>query len=419
MAVDLSIEWMGIKFPNPFLIASVPASWSGGFSQAAKHGWGSAVLWHGEVQSREGASYHGYIPREYSFIGKPPVWWSFQNSCGPKVPTDPDQLCPPDRMEGAVRKAKESGMIVGANLQEGENPEAWANLTGAAVRGGADFLEVNWSCPYYPKTGYEVGVDRVVRMRTIKAVRENTDLPIMVKLSASLGKEELIEITRDAIEAGANAISCSNTLRGLIGVDIETGIPLSCELKVDGRIMGSIGGISGPAIKPMVLRAIAEIREITDTHISAVGGVTQWETAVEYMLLGASTVQVGTAVMLYGYRLIKQLTRGLEDYMHRQGYKRVSDFVGKTSDKYFALEYISPVEKQPRKMVVDESKCTGCGLCLIACEAASSGSGALRIEDRLAMIDHNLCKTCNTCRIVCPEEAISVVWESESAPAPV
>jgi dihydropyrimidine dehydrogenase (NAD+) subunit PreA len=242
---------------------------------------------------------------------------------------------------------------------------------------------------------------------------------MMVKLNASLGQHELAQITRDAVEAGADAISCSNTLRGLIGVDVETGIPLSCELNVDCTLRGMIGGISGPGIKPMVLRAVAEIRQITDLPISAVGGITDWQSAVEYMLLGASTVQVGTAVMLYGYRLIKQLTRGLEEYMERHGYKRVSDFVGKTIEKYFVPEYIGPVEKQPRKMIVDEEKCTGCGLCLIACEASSCGSGALTINDRVAKIDHNLCKTCNTCRVVCPEGAISVVWEQERAPTPI
>jgi dihydropyrimidine dehydrogenase (NAD+) subunit PreA len=180
-----------------------------------------------------------------------------------------------------------------------------------------------------------------------------------------------------------------------------------------------IGGISGPGIKPMVLRAVAEIRKITDLHISAVGGITQWESAVEYMLLGASTVQIGTAVMLYGYRLVKQLVRGLTEYMERKGYRRISDFVGKTSDHYFVPEFIGPVEKQPRKIVIDESKCNGCGLCLLACEASSCGSEALTIEDRIARIDESRCKTCNTCYTVCPEDAVTVVWHTESAPKPI
>jgi dihydropyrimidine dehydrogenase (NAD+) subunit PreA len=377
------------------------------------------VHWQAEVQSIKGASYHGYIPREYSHVGKPPMWWSFQNSCGPKAPVNPDQILPPEKLEAAIRESKKSGMIVGANLQESENPEAWINVTKAAERGGADFIEINWSCPYYPKTGFEIGADRPVRMRTIKAVRENTNLPMMVKLNASLGKDELAHITRDAIEAGADAVSCSNTLRGLVGVDIETGIPLTCELNVDGVLRGMIGGISGPGIKPMVLRAVAEIRQITDLHVSAVGGITQWETAVEYMLLGANTVQIGTAVMLYGYRLIRQLVRGLTEYMERKGYKRINDFVGKTSDQYIIPDFIGPVEKQPRKIVIDENMCNGCGLCLLACEASSCGSEALTIEDRIAKVDYDRCKTCNTCYTVCPEGAITVVWHPESAPKPI
>jgi dihydropyrimidine dehydrogenase (NAD+) subunit PreA len=310
-------------------------------------------------------------------------------------------------------------MIVGANLQERTDPEHWAAVTKAAVRGGADFVEVNWSCPYLDSTGIDIGFDSGARKRTLIAVRENTDLPIMVKLNASFGREELARLTRDAVEAGANAISCSNTLRGFVGVDIETGIPLSCELLVDGTLRGQAGGISGPAIKPVVLRAVGEIRKNTALPISAVGGISQWESAVEYMLMGASTVQIGTAVMLYGYRLVKQLTRGLEEYMERKGYKRISDFVGKTAEKYYIAEYVPPVEKQPRKMIVAEDKCTGCGLCLLACEASSSGSGALRIEDRVARIDHDLCVTCNTCRIVCPEAAISVVWDTKHGPTKI
>jgi len=419
MAPDLTVEWMGIKFPHPFLIASVPPSWSSGFSKAAKYGWGSAIHWQGETMTEEGASYHGYIPREFNYIQKPPFWWSFQNSCGPKIKENESQLAVPEKLEEAISRAKESGMIVGANLQEGQNEEAWARSTKAASRGGADFVEVNWSCPYHPTSGYVIGADRDIRLRTIKAVRENTDLPMMVKLNASLGQQELAQITRDAVDSGANAISCSNTFRGMIGVDVETGVPLPCEMSLDGILRGMVGGISGSGIKPMVLRAVTEIRQVTDLPISAVGGITDWQSAVEYMLLGASTLQIGTGVMLYGYRLVRQLTKGLEEYMERKGYKRISDFVGKTSDKYFRADYVGPVEKQPRKMIVDEDKCTGCGLCLIACEASSQGSGALAIEDRVAKIDYALCKTCNTCSIVCPEGAIRVVWEADSAPTPI
>lgn len=419
MAVDLIVEWMGIKFPNPFLIASVPSTWSGGFKAAAKHGWAGGLHWQAEVMSQKGGSYHGYLPQAYNFIDKPPFWWSFQNSCGPNAPLDPELIHPLEMVENAIRTSKASGIYVGANLQEGLEPGAWIKVTEAAVRGGADFLEVNWSCPYCPKTGTEVASAADIRKATLKAVREHTDLPIMVKLNASFTKDDLVQMTRDAVECGANAISCSNTLRGLAGVDIETGIPLSCELNVDGRLRGMIGGISGPAIKPMVLGAVAEIRMTTGLHISAVGGITQWQDAIEYMLLGASTVQVGTAAMVFGYRMVKQLVKGLEQYMERKGYRRVTDFIGKSTDKYFYPEYIGPVEKQPRTMIVDGEKCEGCGVCVIACEASSCGSGALKIEGKKARIDSKLCKTCNTCKLVCPHGAISVVWDSGSGPTPV
>jgi dihydropyrimidine dehydrogenase (NAD+) subunit PreA len=419
MTADLRVEWKGIKFPNPFIIASVPATCAWGFNKAAKYGWGGGIHWQGEVQSREGASYHGYIPRDYPFIGKPPAWWSFQNSCGPKTDVDPKQVTPPDMVERCIRQAKKSGMIVGANLQEGFEPDAWAKVTAAADRAGADFFEINWSCPYFPNTGYDIGVDRNIRLSTIKAVRATTGRPIMVKINASFGKEELARMVLDAVENGADAISCSNTLRGFAGVDIETGIPLSCELDVNGKLRGAIGGISGPAIKPMVLRAVAEIRQVTDLPISAIGGITQWQSAMEYMLLGASTVQIGTAVMVYGYRIIKQLTKGLEEYMERKGYKTIADFVGKTTEKYMLSEYSSPMEKQPKKMVVNEAKCTGCGRCLLACEASSTGSGALKIVNKVAEIDHNLCKTCNTCSLVCPEGAITAQWMQDYKPTAI
>ena len=424
MAVDLSVEWMGIKFPNPFIIASTPpaSALPGGFKKAAKYGWGGAIHWMAETIGTEGGAYHGYIAQGCDFIGEPSSWWAFQNSVGPRGNWDPrgkELSCSPERIEAQIRKAKESGLIVGANLQERTIPKHWAEVTKAAVRGGADFVEVNWSCPYVDTTGYDVGANREVRRSSIKAVRENTDLPIMVKLNASFGKEELAQLTRDAIEGGANAISVSNTLRGLIGVDIETGIPLSCELCVDGSFTGQAGGISGPSIKPMILRAVGEIRKITDLHISGIGGITDWRSAVEYMLMGATTVQIGTGVMLYGYRLINQLTRGLTEYMERKGFKRISDFVGKTTDNYYSPQYIHPIEKQPRKMIIDEAKCTGCGRCLVACEASSSGAEALRIENEVATINNDRCVTCNTCRTICPKGAISVVWEPGRGPKPL
>lgn len=118
--------------------------------------------------------------------------------------------------------------------------------------------------------------------------------------------------------------------------------------------------------------------------------------------------------MLFGYRMVRDLTRGLEEYMERKGYRTINDFVGMTTNKYFAGQeghhVLAEQGKQPRKLVVNESKCTGCGKCLLACEATFN-PGAIKIKNKMANINHDLCLRCNSCRIACPEGAITVEWE--------
>jgi len=325
---------------------------------------------------------------------------------------NPEQFVPVEKTERLIGEAKKSGMVVGCNIMESWDPEAWGRVGAAAERGGADFLELNWSCPYIPGTGLDIGVNRETRLSVMRAVRKQCRLPVMVKLTASLERDMLTEVAKGAEEAGADAISITNTFSGIIGVDIETGMPLACELDMEGKLIGMSGGISGPFLKPMGLRGVAEVRRAVKLPVSAIGGITEWQDAVEYMLVGASTVQIGTAVMLLGYRLIDRLTKGLGEYMERKGYRNIADFVGVTSDKYFLGErWVPTAVKQPRKMVVDEELCTGCGLCAIACDTSSSESGALKIVDGIAKIDPKLCHNCNSCRIVCPEGAIRVKWE--------
>lgn len=412
MKPDLSVDFLGIKLPNPFLISSVPSTTVAGFHKAAKFGWGGGVMWGGELTGDGRAFNRGYIPRDIEFVGKPPKWWAYQNSAYMEGNLNPEQYVPVEKTERLIREAKKSGMIIGCNIMESWDPEAWARVGAAAERGGADFLELNWSCPYIPGTGLNIGIDSQARLSVMKAVRKQCRLPVMVKLTASLERDMLSVVARGAEEAGADAISITNTFSGIIGVDIETGMPLACEQDMEGNLRGMSGGISGPFLKPMGLRGVAEIRRAVKLPISAIGGVTEWQSAVEYMLVGASTVQIGTAVMFFGYRLINKLTKGLEEYMERKGYRNIKDFVGMTSDKYFLGEgWIPTAVKQPRKMVVDEERCTGCGLCAIACDASSSESEALKIVAGIAKIDPELCHNCNTCRIVCPEGAISAKWE--------
>lgn len=412
MKPDLSVDFLGIRLANPFLIASIPATTAAGFHRAARFAWGGGIIWGGELLGEVRSANRGYIPREIRFVGKPPQWWAYQNSGYLEGDLNLQQFVPVEKTERLIREAKKSGMVVGCNIMESWDPEAWARVAAAAERGGADFLELNWSCPYVPGTGLNIGINREARLSVMRAVRNQSRLPVMVKLTASLERDMLSEVAKGAEEARADAISITNTFSGIIGVDIETGMPLACEMDMEGNLRGMSGGISGPFLKPMGLRGVAEVRRAVKLPISAIGGITEWQSAVEYMLLGASTVQIGSAVMFFGYRFINRLTKGLEEYMERKGYKNIMDFVGMTSKRYFMGEaYIPPAVKQPRKMVVDEERCTGCGLCAIACDTSSSESGALKMVNGVAKIDHELCHNCNTCRIVCPEGAINVEWD--------
>jgi len=416
VVVDLSVEFMGIKFKNPFLLASVPAATPEGFAKAAIAGWGGGIIWGGSEHHPLSFA-RGYIPRDIVRIGKPPQWWAYENTLCYRDPISyqhGEYKHPPDMVEAAVRKAKDSGIPVGCTIAEGKKVSSWANNALAADRGGADFIELNMSGPWLPGVGLSVGVHQDIMTDIVQAVRKASRLPVMVKLNASLQRDVLAESARAAVKAGANAISITNTFAGIIGVDVETGMPLACEMDINGKLRGIIGGISGPAIKPMGLRGVAEVRKAVDVPISGIGGITDWESAVEYMLLGASTVQIGTAAMLYGHRLIKEMLKGLSGYMERKGYTNLKDFVGMTSQKYAVGEaWAAPAQKQPRRMVVDEAICTGCGSCLIACDASSSGSEAIRVVNKVARINPERCHTCNACRIVCPEMAISVEWYPE------
>ena len=369
--VDLSVEFLGIRFKNPFLLASVPTTTVAGFQRAAEEGWAGGIIWGGELHCSPSFA-RGYIPREFKCIGKPPQWWAFQNTMCYRDPYEqPGQGASDEDLETRVRKAKESGIPVGCTIGLGSDPTAWAMSALAAERGGADFLELNMSCPWMPGVGLSVGAQLDIMRGIIEGIRRTSSLPIMVKLNAGEIREILAESAKTAVKAGADAISITNTLSGVIGVDIETGMPLACELDVNGKLRGIVTGISGPAIKPIGLRGVAEVRRVVDVPISGIGGITEWESAVEYMLLGASTVQIGTAGMLYGYKMIKGLVKGLTGYMEKKGYKSLEDFVGMTSEKYIVGDpWTHPIVKQPRKMIIDEAKCLGCGWNYPPCRAA-------------------------------------------------
>lgn len=417
MSVDLSVELCGVKFKNPFILSSSPAARVEDLDKAVKAGWAGAVTWTAEIMCdvEPGGNYslpQYTVSHGVKYIDRAPAFWSFQSSHH-KQGLNVDDPCPPTRVEKVVKRSKEFGIPIIVNIVGTDDVDYWVRSSVAAEKAGADILEINPSYAILPRAGMHLGFHRNPEKtkQMLRAVRAKTGIPIMVKLNAFLIPQEIRDWAKACVEAGADAISITNSLPGVVGIDVETGAPLSTFVDGKGRVRGMVEIVTGPAIRPIGLAAVALVDSAVDVPISAIGGVSDWNTAVEYMMLGASTVQVGSAAIAYGHRLVRDLTRGLEQFMERKGYRSIQDFVGVTNKLYGVGEIYSnpgPSKAQPRKMVVDESRCNGCGRCLPPCDSVR---GAITVVDHIAVINEALCEKCNLCLLVCPEDAIRTVWE--------
>src|SRR5947209_18441922 len=273
-------------------------------------------------------------------------------------------------------------------------------------------------------------------------VKEVASIPVMVKLTPNVG--DIRSIGRAAVRGGADALSLINTVNSIIGVDLDTFAP-----KPAVRGEGSHGGYCGPEVKPIALpmgSALAGDPEVK-VPISGIGGIQAWQDAVEFLLLGAGSVQVCTAVMHYGFRIVEQFVSGLENWMREKGFERVSDFVGKSVPRIKSwggldLNYKIVAE-------IDQKKCIHCGLCYIACEDGAhqsirwdrvpmakfvevnghcahvvrsggfevlAGAGGDTIN--VYTIKQDSCVGCNLCSLVCPvEECITMKQFETGKPA--
>jgi dihydropyrimidine dehydrogenase (NAD+) subunit PreA len=420
MAVDLSVEFCGIKFKNPFLLASTPATRPERWKDIAGAGWAGGMTW-GNSFAINNLTARFHLPTELPRIKKGPSLWSCQHSIACREVSRDEQrkesIFSPEEIGYIVREAKKSGLPVGANLIFSTDPDLWVQGAKAAERGGADMLELNLSCPYrgHPPLGVYLSKDISKAVEIVKAVRGSSDLPIIAKLHAWRLPTELKHLAEDVVKAGADAISTTNMFDGLAGVDIETGVPVDTAMDTDGIVRAHIMGFSGPAIKPLGLMAVAEISSAVNVPIIGIGGIANWHSAVEYMMLGAGLVQVGMAAMLFGYNLVHDMIKGLQEFMQRKGYEKPSDFIGIAHKKVSIAGVYGMVFRTmdvPFRKVVNEELCNGCGLCMGGCLA--SANGAIQVRDGIAQIEEAMCTRCNVCEIVCPTGAIRTEWSGHS-----
>jgi dihydropyrimidine dehydrogenase (NAD+) subunit PreA len=398
---DLRSNFIGIKSPNPFWLASAPPTDKEyNVVRAFKAGWGG-VVWKtlGEdppvvnVSSRYGALHSA----DQRMIG-------FNNI---ELITDRPFDVNLREIKQVKRDWPDRAVIV--SLMVPCTEDAWKTILPFVEETGADGIELNFGCPHGMSErgmGSAVGqVPEYVGM-VAKWCKQHTRMPVIVKLTPNV--TDVRKPARAAKEGGADAVSLINTINSITAIDLDIMAPMPT---VDGK--GTHGGYCGPAVKPIAMHMVADIARDPATHglpISAIGGIANWRDAAEFMSLSAGTVQVCTAAMHYGFRIVDDMVSGLSNWMDGKGYKTIEDFRGKAVPNVTDWQFLNINYKSIAH--IDQDKCIKCGLCHIACEDTSHQSIAAKRVDgkrRYEVIEEE-CVGCNLCAHVCPvPDCISMV----------
>ena len=406
---DLSTDTAGIHSPNPFWIASGPPGNSlRQVRLAFEAGWGG-VVWKtvGGPVIDTANRYGGLDVYGTKLVGLNNIELISDR------PTEVNLA----EIAQAKREFPDRAVIV--SLMVESERDAWHEIVKRAEQTGADGFELNFGCPHgmsERNMGAAVGqVPEYVEMIT-SWVKEVATLPVLVKLTPNITNIELTALAAKA--GGADGVSAINTINSIVGLDLDT---WETRPSVDGK--GSHGGYAGPAVKPIALHMVSSIAANPDVGlpISGIGGAHTWKDVAEFMLLGASTVQLCTAPMHHGFRLVSELETGLSNYLDSRGLSSVRDLIGGAVPRIgsfgdFDLNY------QVRAKV-DHDSCIGCGKCIEVCrdnqvDCIDWATGSLNIG-RLAEVDQTECIGCDLCSIVCPVDGCITMEPQERVLAPM
>ena len=214
-----------------------------------------------------------------------------------------------------IKELKNTGVPTILSIY-GYSSEEFATVAETAVKMGADAIELNVSCPHVKKAGAEIGCDPLLLTEIVEEVKKKVAKPVIVKLTPNVAN--IGEIAKAAEEAGADAITAINTVKAM-NIEIETGRPL---------LANKFGGLSGPAIKPIAVRCVYDVYRSVDVPVIGCGGITSWQDAIEFMLAGASAVQIGTAIAFKGPEVFSSVAKGTDAYLKRKGFNNVKELVG-------------------------------------------------------------------------------------------
>jgi dihydropyrimidine dehydrogenase (NAD+) subunit PreA len=388
---DLSSDFLGIKSPNPFWLASAPPTDKKiNVLRALEAGWGGVVWKTLGTQVKNVSSRYSAI----NFNGGKVM--GFNNI---ELISDRPLEINLQEIREVLRLFPDRAMVV--SLMADNSRESWHELIKKVEDTGAHGLELNFGCPHGMTErgmGAAVGQDPEIARMVVEWVMEAATIPVITKLTPNV--HSVVPAGKAVVEAGTHALSLINTIQSITGIDLDTLVP---NPNVAGKSV--FGGYCGPAVKPIALKFLTTLGQDATTKqvpISGIGGISTWKDAVEFMLLGASNIQVCTAVMTHGFRIIEDLCEGMNNWMDEKGFVQTTDFIGKS------LPVMTNWEELDINFHIvaniNQDKCIHCGLCYIACEDTAHQAINLSYGKpyNTYSIKEPECVGCNLCSLICP-----------------
>jgi len=393
---DLRNNFVGIKSPNPFWLASAPPTDKAyNVERAFKAGWGG-VVW--KTLGEEGPPVVNVNGPRYGAI-----WGADRRLLGlNNIELITDRQLQVNLREMKAVKMRWPDRALVASIMVPCEEESWKAILPLVEETGVDGIELNFGCPHgMSERGMGAAVGQVpeyVEM-VVRWCKQYSRMPVITKLTPNI--TDVRKPARAAKNGGTDAVSLINTINSITSVNLDTFSP---EPSIDGK--GSHGGYCGPAVKPIALSMVSEIARDPETFglpISGIGGITTWRDAAEFLALGAGNVQVCTAVMTYGFKIVEEMISGLSNWMDEKGHATLDNFAGRAvrnvSDwQYLNLNYVT-------KARINQDLCISCGRCHIACEDTSH-QAIMKEKDgkRHFEVMDDECVGCNLCVDVCPVE---------------
>ncbi len=393
---SLNIQFAGITFENPFVLAAAPPTDNLEMvSRGLEAGWAGAVLKTTSVEDT-------VVSLAYPMMSAMDLPGAKVAALGNIDLISEHHIDVVERRVRILKKEFPNKVIIASIM--GSKKEEWQTLVRRLEAAGVDMIECSFSCPQ-GSMGEQPGA---MLAQNVEATQKVTAwvkeaarrVPVVIKITPQV--TDIVAVARAVKAGGADGICASNSIPGLTGVDIYSFVPYP---NVDG--FSTYSGITGPAIKPMTLRTIAEIKRHVDIEITGTGGPVTWRDAVEFMAVGAGNVQFATAVMLYGYGIIDDLRDGMRRYLADMGFDSPMQIIGR------ALPRIKDHDDLPRmydlRSTLQQDKCIGCGECITACRdgghVAIEWQGA---DARLPRVLEDYCVGCHLCVDVCPTGALTL-----------